>query len=197
MPNVPTRWSRADAGGRAAAGGAGAGAGGIAEDVWVGNLFLANENLPPFLLPPTSREAATGCHPDRRGDRCVRPSAHPRHAARPHRNWPANAAARLLSRPRPSHPIRARSADLGFEIRGLSSQPTPSARPNHESRFTTHQTRIINHPSQKQARKNKRTQSPLKSKGLSVAEARITNRESRNTPAAQAPSRGAAEVMGR
>ena len=102
---------------------------------------------------------------------------------------------------------QARSADLGFETRGLSSQPTPSAQPNHESRFTIHQTRIANHPSRKQARKNKRTQSPLKSKGLSVAEARITSlsvaetritdHETRNTPAAQAPSRGAAEVMGR
>ncbi len=77
---------------------------------------------------------------------------------------------------------QARSADLGFAIRGLSSQPTPSGRPNHESRFTNHQTRITNHPSRKQARKNKRTQSPLKSKGLSVAKSRNTNHETRPPP---------------
>ena len=82
-----------------------------------------------------------------------------------------------------THQTEARSADLGFEIRGLFSQPVPSGRQNYGPR-----TRDRGH---------RRTQGPVKTKGLSTAEALRTNYGTNRTPVAPVPSRLAAEVLGR
>ena len=88
--------------------------------------------------------------------------------------------------------VAARSADLTFEIRGLSSQSTPSpqATLGGESRFTNHASRMSGRP-------HRRTQGPVETKGLSTAEALRTNYGTNRTPVAPVPSRLAAEVLGR
>ena len=91
-----------------------------------------------------------------------------------------------------SQQTEARSADLAFEIRGLSSQsvPSPQETLGDESRFTNHESRISD-------RGHRRTQGPMKTKGLSTAEALRTNYGTNRTPVAPVPSRLATEVLGR
>ena len=91
-----------------------------------------------------------------------------------------------------SQQTEARSADLAFEIRGLSSQsvPSPQATLGDESRFTNHESRMSD-------RGHRRTQGPVKTKGLSTAEALRTNYGTNRTPVAPVPSRPATEVLGR
>ena len=98
-----------------------------------------------------------------------------------------------------SQQTEARSADLAFEIRGLSSQsvPSPQATLGGESRFTNHASRKPNHGSPRRDRGQRRTQGPLKTKGLSTAEALRTNYGTNRTPVAPVPSRLATEVLGR
>ena len=57
--------------------------------------------------------------------------------------------------------VAARSADLGFEIRGLSSQsvPSPQATLGGESRFTNHASRMSGRP-------HRQTQGPVKTNAL-------------------------------
>ena len=89
-----------------------------------------------------------------------------------------------------SQQTEARSADLAFEIRGLSSQfvPSPQATLGGESRFTNHESRMS-------GRGHRRTQGPMKTKGLSTAEALRTNYGTNRTPVAPVPSRLATEVI--
>ena len=91
-----------------------------------------------------------------------------------------------------SQQTEARSADLDFEIRGLSSQsvPSPQATLGDESRFTNYESRMSD-------RGHRRTQGPVKTKGLSTAEALRTNYGTNRTPVAPVPSRPATEVLGR
>ena len=95
--------------------------------------------------------------------------------------------------------VAARSANLGFEIRGLSSQSvsSPQATLGGESRFTNHESRKPNQGSPRRDRGHRRTQGPVKTKGLSTAEALRTNYGTNRTPVAPVPSRLATEVLGR
>ena len=94
--------------------------------------------------------------------------------------------------PGPVQNVAARSADLGFEIRGLSSQsvPSPQATLGGESRFTNHASRMSGRP-------HRQTQGPVKTNALSTAEALRTNYGTNRTPVAPVPSRLATEVLGR
>ena len=126
---------------------------------------------------------------------------------------------------RANTPSAARSADLGSAIRGLSSQPTTSAPspgsapstgswgayeplgPRHESRNTKHESRLTGPSTPGRVAGTRRTQSRrsyLESMGWNAYEPLRPNHESRFTiheppftPAAHAPSRAAARVMGR
>ncbi len=82
-----------------------------------------------------------------------------------------------------SQQTEARSADLAFEIRSLSSQPAPIGRQNYGSRTVD--------------RGHRRTQGPVKTNALSTAEALRTNYGTNRTPVAPVPSRLATEVLGR
>ena len=140
----------------------------------------------------------------------------------PTRYEPPAAVAQTPGRPigfRANTPSAARSADLGSEIRGLSSQPTTSAPstgswdayeplgPRHESRITNHGSRLTGPSTSGRVAGTRRTQSRrsyLESMGWSAYEpllpkhqSRNTTHETRFTPAAHAPSRAAAEAFGR
>ena len=146
----------------------------------------------------------------------------------PTRYEPPAAVAQTPGRPigfRANTPSAARSADLGSEIRGLSSQSTtstPSPRsapptgswsayeplgPTHESRNTNHEPRLTGPSTSGRVAGTRRTQSRrsyLESMGWNAYaplrphhESRNTIHESRLTPAAHAPSRAAAGAFGR
>ena len=85
-----------------------------------------------------------------------------------------------------SHPI-------GFRAEFV---PSPQATLGGESRFTNHASRKPNHASPRRDRGHRRTQAPVKTNGLSTAEALRTNYGTNRTPVAPAPSRLAAEVLG-
>ena len=86
-----------------------------------------------------------------------------------------------------SHPI-------GFRAEFV---PSPQATLGGESRFTNHASRKPNQGSPRRDRGHRRTQGPVKTKGLSTAEALRTNYGTNRTPVAPVPSRPATEVLGR
>ena len=85
------------------------------------------------------------------------------------------------------------SNPIGFRA---ESVPSPQATLGDESRFTNHASRKPNHGSPRRDRGHRRTQGPVKTKGLSTAEALRTNYGTNRTPMAPVPSRLAAEVLG-
>ena len=123
----------------------------------------------------------------------------------PTRYEPPAAVAQTPGRPigfRANTPSAARSADLGSEIRGLSSQPTTSAPPprsapsigswsayeplgpRHESRNTNHGSRLTRPSTPGRVAGTRRTQSRrsyLESMGWNAYEALRPRHESRNT----------------
>ncbi len=130
----------------------------------------------------------------------------------PTRYEPPAAVAQTPGRPigfRANTPSAARSADLGSEIRGLSSQPTPSAqvpgtyepvRPNHETRDTKHESRPTGPSTPGRVAGTRRTQarrSYLESMGWNAYAPLRPQHESRFTLAAYVPSRAAAEGIRR
>ena len=86
------------------------------------------------------------------------------------------------------------SNPIGFRAEFV---PSPQATLGDESRFTNHASRKPNHGSPRRDRGHRRTQGPVKTKGLSTAEALRTNYGTNRTPVAPVPSRLAAEVLGR
>ena len=140
----------------------------------------------------------------------------------PTRYEPPAAVAQTPGRPigfRANTPSAARSADLGSEIRGLSSQSTSSAPsigswsayeplgPTHESRNTIHESRLTGPSTPGRVAGTRRTQSRrsyLESMGWNAYAplrprhgSRITDHKTRFTPAAYVPSRAAAEGIRR
>ena len=145
----------------------------------------------------------------------------------PTRYEPPAAVAQTLRRPigfRANTPSATRSADLGSEIRGLSSQPTTSAQSTtstpsprsapstgswsaYEPLGPTHESRLTGPSTPGRVAGTKRTQSGrsyLESMGRSAYvplqpkhELRITIHESRFAPGAVSPIHAAAGVMGR
>ncbi len=86
------------------------------------------------------------------------------------------------------------SNPIGFRAEFV---PSPQATLGGESRFTNHASRKPNHGSPRRDRGHRRTQGPVKTKGLSTAEALRTNYGTNRTPVAPVPSRLATEVLGR
>ena len=86
------------------------------------------------------------------------------------------------------------SNPIGFRAEFV---PSPQATLGGASRITHHASRKPNHKSARRDRGHRRTQGPVKTKGLSTAEALRTNYGTKRAPVAPVPSRLATEVLGR
>ena len=98
---------------------------------------------------------------------------------------------RQPSRYEPPAAAAQTSNPIGFRAEFVPSQATLGG----ESRFTNHASRKPNQGSPRRDRGHRRTQGPVKTKGLSTAEALRTNYGTNRTPVAPVPSRLATEVI--